>query len=1431
MPSLVEFDRKYRSRGLVVCGINIDDSKPDVLNFIQQYGITFTTCLDPQMTQPGVYQVSGYPTNYVIDKTGKIQYAGAGFDAARVESKILELLGSEVTVTSITPSSGTNGGTIDITELTGEGFAAGATVKLTKAGQNDITATDVSIVSAAFITCKFDLTGAAGGKWNVVVTNTDGGSGSLNEGFTVESSIPSVAVTSITPNSGANTGTVSITNLAGTGFAAGAAVKLTKTGQDNIPGTDVSVVSATKITCKFNLSGRAAGKWNVVVTNLDKGSGTLAEGFTIINTPTPVPTVTGITPNSALNSGLVGITNLAGTGFVNGATVKLTKTGQDNIPGTDVVVVSATKITCTFDLTDRLPGAWNVAVTTPGGSATLEHGFTIIAAPVPAPTVTGITPNSAFNSGVVNISNLAGTAFRRGATARLVRGEQSIQGTDVTVVSSSKITCAFSVAGAQVGSWGVEVVNPDGQSSMLQNGFTVSAVPLPAPIVTEITPNSGVNSESVSITNLAGSSFRAGATVKLAKIGQPEIIATDVVVVSSTKITCKFDLTGKAVGAYRVVVTNSDGQSGTMPTFFTVNDAAEVLVTVTGITPDSGINVGNVQITNLAGTGFRAGATVKLTKPGQPDIAASDVNVESTTKITCSFDLTDVANGNWSVVVTNVGGRSGSRANAFTVNRAPKPAPTLSSITPNSGLNSGIVEITNLAGTGFQDGATVKLVGTGEAAATVIEGTNVVVTPTKITCKVNLTDKKTGKYDVVVKNPDLQSATLPRGFTVAYPPDTAPTITSIDPNSGAAGGVVSVTDLLGTHLRVGATVLLQKSNPAAEIQGREVNVLSDTKIACIFEIGRDAALGKWNVKVINPDGQFAVLSEAFTIIAPLGPPPTVTSIVPNSRVNTGALEVTNLAGTGFLAGASVKLTKTGQPNIAATNVTVVSSTKITCRFDLYGTAPGKWSVVVTNPDKQTGKLSEAVTVLAAPASPPTVTGITPASGVNSGRVSISAVVGSNFLAGARVKLTKEGEVDIVGSDIVLADSTKITCKFDLTSKKAGEWNVVVTNPDGQVCSLAKGFTITQALKITGITPSSGVNTGVVSITNLAGTGFLSDATVKLTKTGRSDIFGTTVNVVSSTKITCNFDLTGAAVGRWNVVVSNRDGQTATLAERFAVTDVPGVVITVPTTESKCSRNCSFLDIAGTASGVDGIASVKWSTDRGGSGNCQGTANWTAGGINLLSGQNVITVTATNASGQATRDTLTVSYTPAQPGQAWQGLAMVSVPIVPDEIDPKQVVGFSEKAWCTYLAASRTYASYADDPRHVTWFDPRSATPGRGFWARFAGSSATPYGVIPAQDREAAIHLYSGWNLIGQPFISAVKWDTSKILVEAGGVRKSLGESNDSVERFAWGWDPVARSYYLVCEKSLAANGVDTLAPWQAYWVKAKRECNLIFGAK
>lgn len=970
------------------------------------------------------------------------------------------------TVTSITPNSGPNTGPIDVT-ITGTNFfvppAPGGPVMnilLNHSGTGNITATNVNVLSSTQLTCTFDLTGKIGGvgsPWHLYVYAPGGASaGSLMNAFTVLLAPPTV--TSATPNSGPNLGTQTISDLAGTGFVSGATVRLQKAGETDITAASTTVSSSTKIVCSFNLTGKAPGAWDIVVTNSDGQSATLSGGYTIVQA---VPTVTSITPNSGKNTGSVSITNLVGTNFATGATVALKKTGQADINATSVVVASATKITCTLNLTGAAIGPWDVVVTNPSGaSGALAGGFTVN----PPPTVTSITPSSGLNSGSVNITNLVGTNFLAGATVALRKaGQADIGGTSVVVSSATKITCTFDLTGAISGAWDVVVTNTDGQSGTLPGGFAVN----PPPTVTSIAPSGGTNVGTVSITNLAGTNFVTGATVALKKSGQADIAATAVVVSSATKITCNLDLAGAVTGAWDVVVSNTDGQSGTLAGGFTVS-APGPAPTLTSVSPLSAPN-NKVTVFQVYGSGFlgapnlyhASNPRITLRMAGQPDIVVQPVNVwlapDGSRIGLNNLDIRNAAVGAWDVIVTNNDGQSSTLPGAFYIT-APYVRPTVASITPDSGPNTGPITCT-ITGTGFfvppVAGAPTMYVllshsGTGNIVATNVTATS----DTQLTCTFDLTGQPGGvgsPWTLYVYAPDQStSGSLANAFTVTLAP---PTLTSVTPNTALNTGN-TVLALAGSgFLRVPSNpaVKLQKAGQA-DIVATTVQWMSSASVNATVPLAGKAP-GAWDVVLTNADGQSASLPAALTVSSPK---PVLTSITPNWGTNNGPVAITNLAGSTFAAGMAVALRRTGQPDIDGTNVTVVSATKATCDFDITGAAEGAWDVVATNPGSATTTLAGAFTVIQLA---PSVSAITPQSGVNTGPVDITNLAGENFVPGDTVTLQMPGQPDIAATAVTVVSSTKITCNFDITDAAPGAWDVVVADPVGRTGMLAAGFRV------------------------------------------------------------------------------------------------------------------------------------------------------------------------------------------------------------------------------------------------------------------------------------------------------------------------------------------------------------------------------------
>ena len=92
------------------------------------------------------------------------------------------------------------------------------------------------------------------------------------------------------------------------------------------------------------------------------------------------------------------------------------------------------------------------------------------------------------------------------------------------------------------------------------------------------------------------------------------------------------------------------------------------------------------------------------------------------------------------------------------------------------------------------------------------------------------------------------------------------------------------------------------------------------------------------------------------------------------------------------------------------------------------------------------------------------------------------------------------------------------------------------------------------------------------------------------------------------------------------------------------TTAPAITITNPTYNSTYTTTSSTMSLGGDVSdSASGVSSITWSNDKGGSGTTSGTTGWLFSSITLSSGNNVITVTATDKANNTSIDTITVTY--------------------------------------------------------------------------------------------------------------------------------------------------------------------------------------------
>jgi hypothetical protein len=195
--------------------------------------------------------------------------------------------------------------------------------------------------------------------------------------------------------------------------------------------------------------------------------------------------------------------------------------------------------------------------------------------------------------------------------------------------------------------------------------------------------------------------------------------------------------------------------------------------------------------------------------------------------------------------------------------------------------------------------------------------------------------------------------TMSRYFNVAIPGATScifngsvvptgPAVSGIVPSVGSTAGGTSVS-INGSGFLNGATVAFidltgsVSLTSVAFVNSGQLTARTPAHVA-----------GVMDVVVFNPDTSTGTLRNGFTYSA-APPPPTVSAISPNNGSTLGGTAIT-ITGASFVNGATVSV-----GGVAATGVAFVNASTLTATTGAHAT--GAVSVVVTNPDAQTGTLS------------------------------------------------------------------------------------------------------------------------------------------------------------------------------------------------------------------------------------------------------------------------------------------------------------------------------------------------------------------------------------------------------------------------------------------------------------------------------------------
>jgi len=537
------------------------------------------------------------------------------------------------TVSSIQPTSGPTAGGTSIT-ISGSGFAAGATVSL-----GGTLATNVTVVNSGSITAT--TAPRTAGVVDVVVTNTDGQSGTLVQGFSYanpQAAVPAfdrVFIVALENQSFANAqgGMPFLNKLAGryglavnyfanTHPSIGNYFMLTTgqviTNDDSFAGT----VSVDNIVRQLNLSGKS---WHAYAENLPSVGYTGGDVYPYVKRHNPFAYLSDVTGNQAQANNLVPFSQFA-IDLANG-----------QLPNYSFIIPN--QYNNSHDCPPSIPNCTNVDKLTTADQWLKDNIDPLIA-------------STAFRT-----NGLLVITFDESVDTDGLNGGGQV----ITVVISPKAKQAFqsntfyqhqSLLRMVGESLGISTY-PGAAATAPNMAEFFTTTPNTAPIISSLSPTSGPAGGGTTVT-ISGTGFATGATVTFGGTA-----ATNVNVVGSTTITAVTP--AHASGAVNVVVTNPGGQNATSTNGYTY--AATAAPTVASVTPTSGPTAGGTSVT-ISGTGFAAGATVTF-----GGTAAMNVVVSNSTTITATTPAH--AAGAVDVVVTNSNGQSGSKLSAYTYTAPP----------------------------------------------------------------------------------------------------------------------------------------------------------------------------------------------------------------------------------------------------------------------------------------------------------------------------------------------------------------------------------------------------------------------------------------------------------------------------------------------------------------------------------------------------------------------------------------------------------------------------------------------------------------------------------------------------------------------------------------------------------------------------------------
>jgi thiol-disulfide isomerase/thioredoxin len=78
-PILNELQKQYADKGVVVIGVNVDEKRADMDEFLKHHSADFVVVRDAAKKLVGQANINTMPTSFILDAAGKVRFVHNGF--------------------------------------------------------------------------------------------------------------------------------------------------------------------------------------------------------------------------------------------------------------------------------------------------------------------------------------------------------------------------------------------------------------------------------------------------------------------------------------------------------------------------------------------------------------------------------------------------------------------------------------------------------------------------------------------------------------------------------------------------------------------------------------------------------------------------------------------------------------------------------------------------------------------------------------------------------------------------------------------------------------------------------------------------------------------------------------------------------------------------------------------------------------------------------------------------------------------------------------------------------------------------------------------------------------------------------------------------------------------------------------------------------